>query len=161
MTITLSLVPLEEKRKLADLVDEYLPIHCSFQQLRDGPESAADYVYFPEYWREAGRYPYYILLDSMIAGFVLVRTVFDRDGTFYQVSDFYVKPEFQRRGVGTQAISILWAMYPGSWELHVLRNNLGAGLFWSHCSEKHAVGDITVTEVTETDGVRYQYNFKV
>ena len=161
MAIELYLVPLEEKQQLARLVDEYLPIHCSHQDIRVGPESAEDYIYFPEYWREEGRYPYYIQQESKIAGFVLVRTVFDEGGIFYQVSDFYVKPEFQRQGLGEKAVSLLWEKYPGAWELHVHRKNLGAKHFWNHCSDRYAADKVKITEVSETDGLRYQYNFEV
>jgi predicted acetyltransferase len=161
MTIELYLVPIEEKQHLARLVDAYLPIHCRHQDIRVGPESVEDYIYFPEYWREQGRYPYYIKQESIVVGFVLVRTVFDEDGIFYQVSDFYVKPEFQRQGLGEDAVSLLWKKYPGAWELYVLRKNLGARHFWNHCSDRHAVDKVEIAEVSGKDGLGYQYNFEV
>jgi hypothetical protein len=47
MRLSPYLVPLEEKQQLADLIDEYLPIHCHQQDVRKGPESVAECMDFP------------------------------------------------------------------------------------------------------------------
>lgn len=161
MNIELRKVPLDEKEQLAALVNVYLQDHCSHQQYRIGPESVEDYVYFPEYWREEGRYPYFIEDGTKILGFVLVRTVFEEEGFFYQVSDFYIDPAFQRQGLGKKSISLLWNKYPGRWELQVLALNRAAKEFWSNCTSAYAIGGGKITEVEEDDGMRYQYNFEV
>ena len=46
MKIELRKVSLNEKDKLAVLVDEYLEDHCRHQQNNIGPASVEDYAYF-------------------------------------------------------------------------------------------------------------------
>jgi predicted acetyltransferase len=157
----LQLVADVEKEKLTTLVNDYLKTHCDHQEIRVGPETVDDYVYYREYWREQGRYPYFIKSDGAVVGFVLVRTVFEDQRHFYQVSDFYIKPEFESRGYGTDAIEKLWSMYPGSWELQVLAKNKRADIFWARCISLFALSDSQRTEQEYEDGRRYQYNFVV
>ena len=161
MSIELILVAEAEKDRLASLVNDYLVGHCRHQENSVGPRVVGEYVYYPAYWREKGRYPYFIKTKATVIGFVLVRTVYRNSDYFYQVSDFYIKPEFEGRGYGTQAIAALWAEYPGRWELQVLRRNLRARHFWARCIEKFARGGCRINEVELADGKRYQYNFVV
>jgi len=135
--------------------------HHQHKEFPVGPLSTAEYVYFPEYWREKGRYPYFIFQDSEIVGFILVRTVFADEGLFYQVSEFYVLPKYRMSGVGVKAVSLLWQNHPGFWELQVLGNNKSAKLFWSKCCTAFARDGVVVNEVESDDGLRYQYNFVV
>ena len=161
MNIDLALIPFADKEEFSVLVNDYLAEHCSFQDPRTGPETVDDYIYFPEYWREKGRYPFYVKHDDQTVGFVLVRTVFGEGEVFYQVADFYIKPDQQRNGYGNAAVSLLWTMYPGVWEFQVLARNHVAYKFWSHCVAMTSEGPATVSEVKEADGMRYQFNFTV
>ena len=160
MNIQLYLVPIEEKAELSGLVNEYLKVHCEHQEIRTKPESVEDYIYFPEYWREVGRFPYFIKCEDEVAGFVLVRTVFEEPGDFYQVSDYYVKPKYQGTGLAWEAINLLWQKYPGRWELQVIRNNTRANSFWLKCFRYYATTEPVVAELEYEDGKRYQYNFE-
>lgn len=157
----LYLVPESEKKMLAKVVNDYLKVHCEHQEVRIGPETIDDYVYYPEYWKEKGRYPYFIKNEGSVVGFVLVRTVFENQDHFYQVSDFYIKPEFEDLGYGTSAVKLLWSAYPGRWELQVHFQNQRAKFFWVNCIRKFALGDSQVSELVYEDGHRYQYNFIV
>lgn len=161
MNIELRIASLDEKAQLAVMVNTYLQEHCLHQQVRMGPESVEDYIYFPEYWREKGRFPYFIKAGDKIGGFVLVRTVFEKNDFFYQVSDFYIEPALRRQGLGKNSISSLWNKYPGRWELQVLAPNVTAKEFWSNCASENAMGPVKITEVEEADGLRYQFNFEV
>jgi predicted acetyltransferase len=78
-----------------------------------GPETVDDYIYYPECWKEKGRYPYSINYQSEMVGFVLVRTIFENDKRFHQVSDFYIQPQHEGKVYGTRAVSKLWSLYPG------------------------------------------------
>ncbi|RLA39919.1 MAG: hypothetical protein DRR06_18315 [Gammaproteobacteria bacterium] len=161
MTIKLSLVPSDQKSQLGEYLDRYLVEHSQYKEIQNGPLSAAEYIYFPEYWREEGRYPYFIYRDSEIVGFILIRTVFRDEGSFLQVSEFYILPEYRRAGVGIEAVSLLWQKLPGFWELHVLGNNSSAKVFWTKCCNAFAKGGVEVHEMAAEGGLRYQYNFAV
>ncbi len=161
MNIRLSLVPSDQKYRLGEYLDCYLEEHSQYKETPFGPVSTAEYVYFLEYWREKGRHPYFIFLDSEIAGFILVRTVFTGEDSFFQVSEFYILPEYRRTGIGFEAVSLLWQKFPGLWGLQVLGNNKTARVFWSKCCNALAKGGVEVDEVTAENGLRYQYNFAV
>ena len=161
MNIRLSLVPPDLKYRLGEYLDRYLEEHSQYKETRIGPLSTAEYVYFLEYWREKGRHPYFIFRDSEIADFILVRTVSTDEGSFFQVSEFYILPEYRRTGIGIEAVSLLWQKFPGLWELQVLGNNKTARVFWSKCCNAFARDGVEIDEVTAEDGLRYQYNFAV
>ena len=159
--MNLLLVKESEKEALTNLVNEYLKVHCSHQEVSVGPETVDDYIYYPEYWREKGRYPYFIEYESEVVGFVLVRTVFEENSHFYQVSDFYIKPQYEGLGYGTKAASKLFFMYPVEWELDTQARNERARSFWGRCIEKFGNGNHKITEHKYEDGLRYQHNFEV
>ena len=161
MSTVLEMVELEEKDNLALLLNEHLKEHNQYQNPRTGPETASEYVYFSDYWKEEGRYPFYIVADSEVVGFVLIRTVFDPEELFYQVSEFYICPAHRRKGYGKQAVAALWAKLKGKWEFQVLALNDRAYNFWSKCTENLGQSGLKITEKIETDGVRYQFNFQV
>ena len=159
--MNLHLVTELEKDMLTVLVNEYLKVHCSHQEVRVGPETVADYIYYPAYWVEKGRYPYFIKYENEIVGFVLVRTVFETQGDFYQVSDFYIQPQYEGRGYGTRAVSELWSMYHGKWELDTLVKNTRAEFFWANCIKKYGNGNHQISEFKYEDGLRFKHNFEV
>lgn len=161
MNLVLRSVAFDEKDRLARLLDAHLTEHNAYQDPRVGPETAAEYVYFLDYWREEGRYPYYIVAHAEVVGFVLVRTVQQREKVFYQVSEFYVCPEHRRKGYGKLAVQTLWAKLSGEWELQVLALNERAYAFWAHCVQAQSVLNLKITETSEADGARYQFNFLV
>lgn len=161
MNIELALVSPEQKAQLSVIVDEYLLEHGQYKEIAAGPTCTDDYIYYPEYWREKGRFPYFILQNSEVVGFVLVRTVFTDDGYFYQVSEFCILPAFRKSGLGLEAVKNLWLMYPGLWELDVLGKNLRAKAFWLKCCDAYAKEGLAITEVDSEDGLRFQFNFEV
>jgi len=161
MEVELKLVPVDQKKELAGLMDVYLKEHHQFKQLAKGPESTKDYIYFDAYWEEAGRYPFFIYSENNCAGFVLVRTVNSIESVFYQVSEFYIIPECRLSGLGRRAIEQVWHEFPGDWELDVVKNNHAARQFWSQCCEQFSKGRVTVEEVQAEDGAHFRYNFSV
>ena len=96
-----------------------------------------------------------------MVGFVLVRTVFEEPECCYQLSDFYILPALRRQGLGETAVSLLWGMYPGRWELQLLAQNVVAKNFWSRCVGELCAGPAKVTRVKAADGMRVQFNFVV
>ena len=89
------------------------------------------YPYLDSYWREAGRWPFLILADGCLAGFVLVND-FSHSGQplDYSVAEFFVVRKHRRGGVGRAAARAVMAPRPGQWELAVARANTGALAFW-------------------------------
>lgn len=157
--IVLARVAADQRAALDALVDAYLAELAAHREKPVGPTCAAEYVYLPAYWHEAGRHPFFIEAQGARVGFVLVREVLD-EGVI-QMSDFYLRPDHRRGGIGRAALVEVWTRFPGRWELQVHLKNEAASAFWPRCIEAHATGPIEAREVFEEDGRRVEYRFTV
>lgn len=156
--IDLLRVDRDERGALYQLVDAYLAELHGHREQPVGPADASSYEYLPLYWEESGRHPFFILSGAERVGFALIREV-ARDGTI-QMSDFYIRPDARRGGLGRAAVSEIWRRFPGSWELQVHPGNQAASAFWPLCIGQLATGAVQVEEVIQEDGRRLQYNFE-
>lgn len=100
MEIKLRRVYEENAALVEKLLDEYLPELARHRERATGAVDAASYNYLPLYWAESGRYAFTIVLEEQLAGFVFVRQVGKGGAPVSQISEFYVRPSFRRRGVG-------------------------------------------------------------
>jgi putative acetyltransferase len=87
------------------------------------------YPYLELYWREDGRFPYLIRIDSETAGFALVRK---NEGDFFEVAEFCVLAHFRHMGVGSAAAAAIFSAHPGKWEVRSFPGNAAAAAFWEH-----------------------------
>lgn len=159
VAIKLCRVHEEDRAVIGELLDEYLPELARHRERSTGAIDAASYKYLPLYWTDSGRHAFTIVVEGQLAGFLLVRQVGEGAAPVSQVSEFYVRPSFRRRGVGRAAARAIWERFPGAWELQVHGRNAGAAAFWRTCIEEIADGSVEVREVVEEDGRRVQYNF--
>jgi predicted acetyltransferase len=105
------------------------------------------YRYLDHYWTEAGRYPYLIRVESMLAGFVLLRegTYFDElSGQFplppMKVAEFFVLRKYRRKGVGRFVAQEIFNRYPRRWEIAQIVNNVAAQAFWRKVISEYTNG---------------------
>jgi len=90
------------------------------------------YPHFDAYWIDDWRKPFLITADGEGAGFALVRTKSVVTG-FEGVADmaeFFVVRGLRRHGVGRAATHLLFAMFPGTWEIRVIECYAAARAFW-------------------------------
>jgi predicted acetyltransferase len=80
------------------------------------------------YWEDSHRIPYLVQVDGADAGFALVRRHPATD--FREMAEFYIAPDYRRRGLGREAAHALFARHPGWWHLQILDSNTGAQAFW-------------------------------
>lgn len=138
MTVKLELIDIRDKKILAVLLMEY--------QTEILGEQPGEYKYLDSYWEKENRYPYFIKIDGNIAGFVLINSHTLVVNNAKSISEFYVKKEFRRDGVGTQAASQAFNLFPGTWEVRELCKNPKARLFWTK-----VIGDITNNNFKEIE----------
>jgi predicted acetyltransferase len=91
-----------------------------------GVESA--YPHFDLYWREDGRYPYWIEVGESNVGFALVRQM---ENGACEVAEFYIEPSWRRQGVGAHAAKALFAAHPGSWQVCTFPLSPSSQAFWA------------------------------
>lgn len=90
------------------------------------------YSYIDHYWTEKGRHPFFLRVDGKLAGLALVRTWFG-DGTearVYSMDEFFVKRQYQGKGVGKRAAHMLFDRFQGKWSISQLKANKPAQTFW-------------------------------
>ncbi|MBM4258898.1 MAG: GNAT family N-acetyltransferase [Deltaproteobacteria bacterium] len=99
---------------------------------------------FLPYWLGAGtHWPLLLVAESQRVGFALIMqapSAFMQSGREYLLGEFFVLRNLRRTGIGRTAVEIVFARFPGLWELSVLQRNTGALAFWrrllSSCSKE-------------------------
>jgi predicted acetyltransferase len=104
------------------------------------------YRYFDAYWIEPERLPFWIKANEEVAGFALVRRC---DDGVYDMSEFYIKPEYRRRGIGGDTARAIFTRFPGRWTVSQFKQNQPAIRFWRRVLEGFAPFDRTRGERIE------------
>jgi predicted acetyltransferase len=108
----------------------------------------ADGAYAPPawhrtFWRRDGRHHFIVRVDGRPAGFALVRELTAADGRpAREMAEFFVLRTYRRRGIGRRVARMLFARFPGPWQLSVLTWNVVARPFWRDVIRRVAVGRV-------------------
>jgi predicted acetyltransferase len=85
------------------------------------------------YWRTEGFRPLLIHDRQRLVGFTLINTRSHCGGRVeHNMAEFFVARKHRRRGVATEAVRQILALYPGHWEIAVAERNAAARAFWPH-----------------------------
>lgn len=151
MEVRLRLAPLEEKPAIAALLARYLV------ELGDWGYGEENYPFLDHYWREERRSPYFIETDEGQAGFVLVNGVsISGYAVDASIAEFYVLPEFRRKGCGARAAAAAFRTRPGQWELSFHRDNPAARSFWPRAVERAGASAIRFFDAGESRIMRFR-----
>lgn len=126
----------DEKPIIANLFQLY--VHDFSEHWRDraegelGPDGRfLPYPWLDDYWCEGGRIPLLLWCDERLAGFALLNQVSHTGAPIdHNMAEFFVVRKHRRGRVGTGAARIIFAEYPGVWEVAVARANTSALAFW-------------------------------
>lgn len=137
MNIDLQPVDIKDKPVLIKLLTDY-------QKEILNLDSVGKYKYLDTYWGREDRWPFFILVDGVTAGFVLVNSynIIEKDAK--NIAEFYVKEEFRHKGVGRLAARKIFDLFPGKWEVRELKENLQAVKFW-----QNVIGEYTKNNFQE------------
>jgi predicted acetyltransferase len=142
--VGLAPVALADKAALWDMMAAYLVEHARKVDPA-GVYDPLDEPYFPLYWTEPERRPYWILAGGERAGFVLVNAWSPSGlGVQHSIAEFCVTAPWRQGGIGTAAARLAFAAHPGQWELQVYRANPEGLAFWPRAIA--GAGDWTVIE---------------
>ncbi len=139
MEILLRIIEKDEKPVLASLFNYYMYEFSDLTRSKLQPDGS--YIRNTElidrYWQKENHYPYFILADEEIAGFVFIRHYPSEDGVF-DIDQFFVLKRFARMGIGSAAFKRSLELFPGKWIVRVMKENERGFLFWNS-----AVGAVT------------------
>ena len=115
-----------EKSLFAGMMQTYfrdLSVHTGQRAAGNG---RYQYPYLDAYWQNEDRHAYLVRNGKNVLGFALVREV--PGGT--TMAEFYIKPEYRRKGNGRIAAQILFGMFPGRWAVRQQMTNAEGQTFW-------------------------------
>lgn len=125
---------IEEKPILKNLIYEY-------QQELLNTDDPGDYKYLDTYWQKDNRYPYLIEINDKIVGFVLINRHVLITNKGFNVAEFYIHPEFRRKGIGQSVALDIFLKFIGEWEVRVKKKNHLAYKFWSKVIDHFSYGE--------------------
>lgn len=143
----------EQEPVLANMIELYVHDFSEFMDLKLGPDGRFGYRSLPLYWKESTRYPFLVMADSHLAGFVFVREGpgISDEADVWDMAEFFIVRGFRRQRVGTQAAQEIWKRFPGKWEVRVTDRNENARRFWDRAVGEFLGKTITPRQV-EKDG---------
>jgi predicted acetyltransferase len=93
------------------------------------------------WFRDPAAQPFVILADGVRTGFALVGIPSGSgSGPHFRMIEFFVAPAARRRGVGAHAAALLFARFPGEWEILENEDNRAALAFWRRVIAEHTGG---------------------
>jgi predicted acetyltransferase len=145
MNVTLHLVAYEDKSTLRNMLELYLYDFSEYDNAELNEHGLYGYEYLDHYWKEAGRYPFFVRADGKLAGFVLVSRHAYLPGNEQSISEFFILRKYRRHGVGSAAACAIFDRFPGKWEVQQEQNNEPSHHFW-----RKVIGDYTHGNYQET-----------
>jgi len=97
------------------------------------------------YWKDSNRHPLIIEINGELGGFVLLHKVGSTPDVNWNIAEFFIAGNFQRKGLGAQVATELFKRFPGKIEIMILPCNTPALSFW-----KKVVKDYTKGQFTES-----------
>lgn len=131
MNIELQPVSIDDKPVLRNLLELYRHDFSEFDGRDLGEHGLYGYTYLDHYWTEPGRHPFFIRVDTRLAGFALVRILSHGDISETHMSEFFIVRKYRRKGVGEAAARLLFDRFPDHrWSVDQADCNIPAQQFW-------------------------------
>ncbi|HEX8680871.1 MAG TPA: GNAT family N-acetyltransferase [Ardenticatenaceae bacterium] len=161
MDVELVRASVEEKPVLQRMMELYLYDFSEFEDMDLNADGLFEYPYLDAFWTEETRHPFIIRVAGKLAGFVLVRQLATEPKAVQGIAEFFVMRKYRRLGVGQQAARAVFQKFTGSWEIGVLRSNVGAQGFWRSVVGKYTMGRYTEIEMEKSaegwEGILLQF----
>jgi predicted acetyltransferase len=148
---------IKDKATIKDLLQPYL------DELSHFPDENPDYKdengiylypYLDAYWKDNTRFPYLFYDGENLTGFALVR----KASEYWEMSEFYVKPEYRRRNLGITCATLLFRKHPGIWRISFNKANINSRNLWTKLANNIATGQV---DAGETDASHDYIRFSV
>ena len=123
----------EHEPILANLLELYAHDFSEYIDIKLGADGRFGYKHLPLYWKEPDRYPFLIMADGNLAGFIFVRrgSEISGDADVWDVAEFFIVRGYRRFGIGMKVAHEIWKKFSGKWEVRVIDRNKRAKEFWS------------------------------
>lgn len=84
------------------------------------------------YWEDSNRYPFLVLVNKKLAGFVLVQkgSPIEILSDIWDVAEFFIMRKYRKKGIGKFVMQQILRKFKGRWQVRVWDNNKTAHAFW-------------------------------
>lgn len=143
MEISVTSAKKKEEPIVRNLINLYLHDFSEFMAIEPDEDGSFAYSYLPQYWGDPNRYPFLIRGDGKLAGFALLQFEPDPMGGSGQMdmTEFFVLRGYRRKKTGVQAAFKLWDLFPGRWQVRVMKSNVNAYPFWQQSISEYTSND--------------------
>lgn len=141
-----------EKSVLRQLVELYEYDFSEFNHNDVNQNGLYGYKYFDHYWTDSGRFPFFVIVDEKLAGFVLVNDhcYLLKEENARSISEFFIMRKYRRAGIGSQVAFLTFDQFIGHWEVRVHPENHVSHIFWKEVI-KNYTGDNYISKEIETE----------
>lgn len=118
------------------IVENLLQLYqYDFSEIMGGDAAGSgryEYITLDGFWERPGRHAFLVKVDEKLAGLALVieESHFTGKGGTTDMEEFFIMRKYRRNGVGREAATRLFDMFPGRWEVRVVEPNVNAHAFW-------------------------------
>lgn len=146
MNVDLDLVSAGKKQALKNLVKMYCYEWSQYNGI--DIDQNGEFAFerdLDRFFSRERHFPYFVLLDGRIAGFVLIDDDFDyHKDSDYAISEFFILHKYRRMGIGKRAAVEAIKRHPGKWEIKMHPKNKGSIVFWKAVAEEIVGGDYAI-----------------
>ena len=142
MNIEISKIPVEEKAILQNLVKMYCYEWSQYNKYDVNDQGEYTFEsHISDYWCKERHYPFFIKVDGILAGFILIDNDFVLHPDYdYSMSEFFVMYKYRQSGVGRYAAKTVFDMFHGKWELGRHPHNIASVKFWDNVVNEYTKG---------------------
>ena len=162
MTLSVRTAKRSEAELLDTLLQDYLEEFSAFETIDRTEDGRFHYPYLKHYWEDPDRYPFLFRSGDEMAGIALLR--FEPDPVngrgVMDLAEFYVVPPLRRKGLATSAATQLWDLFPGYWQVRVLKSNKNAYPFWRKVITEYTGGAYNEQPPSGAYGGFYTFTFQ-
>lgn len=92
------------------------------------------------YWQERNKSIYLVEKENQYAGFVLVKTIAEKNKQYFSIAEFFILKKYRKKGLGKQVAFQVFDLYKGSWQVFQLNQNVPAQIFWHKVVSEYTGG---------------------
>jgi len=149
MNISLEPVKIEEKEILKNLGELYI-----YELTQHTPVDVGDLGLYDDlddldlYWTEENRYPFFIRVDSKLAGFILVfdGRQMEKIESNYSIDEFFILHKYKQQGIGKHCAKCIFDKFKGKWQIWFHPRNEVAKNFWTNLINEYTNGKFEVVK---------------
>ena len=145
-----------EKDTLANLLEKYNYEFSQYDKRQFDNNGLFGYKYLNNYFKESGRFAYFIFVDDTLAGFALINKYKECDRPIdWSIAEFFVSYNFRRQGVATEAVRQIFNIHKGWWHIKYHKKNVASVVLWNKIAKMYSddyelcIGDEPFDDGTE------------